>query len=106
GNGTDGNGQHTFQDVKSRLHRMLINRMDLSKLAALTPEQVNAEVSRLAESVLTQEALPLSSADRDRLVSEVQHELFGLGPLEPLLKDSSISDILVNSHTTIYIEKR
>jgi pilus assembly protein CpaF len=106
GNGADSNGQNTFQDVKSRLHRMLINRMDLSKLAALTPEQVKAEVSRLAESVLTQEALPLSSADRDRLVSEVQHELFGLGPLEPLLKDSTISDILVNSHSTIYIEKR
>jgi pilus assembly protein CpaF len=106
GNGSDANGQHTFQDVKSRLHRMLINRMDLTKLATLTPEQVNAEVSRLAESVLTQEALPLSSADRDRLVNEVQHELFGLGPLEPLLKDSAISDILVNSHSTIYIEKR
>jgi pilus assembly protein CpaF len=80
--------------------------MDLTKLATLTPEQVNAEVSRLAESVLTQEAMPLSSSDRDRLVDEVQHELFGLGPLEPLLKDSSISDILVNSHGTIYIEKK
>jgi pilus assembly protein CpaF len=85
---------------------MLINRMDLTKLATLTPEQVNAEVSRLAESVLAQEAMPLSSSDRDRLVDEVQHELFGLGPLEPLLKDSSISDILVNSHGTIYIEKK
>jgi pilus assembly protein CpaF len=106
GSGADGNGQHTFQDVKSRLHRMLINRMDLTKLATLTPEQVNAEVSRLAESVLAQEAMPLSSSDRDRLVDEVQHELFGLGPLEPLLKDSSISDILVNSHGTIYIEKK
>lgn len=106
GNGADGNGQQTFQDVKSRLHRMLINRMDLTKLATLTPEQVNAEVSRLAESVLAQEASPLSSSDRDRLVNEVQHELFGLGPLEPLLKDSAISDILVNAHGTIYIEKR
>src|SRR6185295_5786895 len=106
GNGNGADGQHTFQDVKSRLHRMLINRMDLSKLAALTPEQVNAEVSRLAESVLAQEAVPLSASDRDRLVDEVQHELFGLGPLEPLLKDPTISDILVNSHGTIYIEKR
>ena len=105
GNGGEG-GQHTFQDVKSRLHRMLINRMDLTKLATLTPEQVNAEVSRLAESVLAQEAMPLSTADRDRLVNEVQHELFGLGPLEPLLKDPTISDILVNSHATIYIERK
>jgi pilus assembly protein CpaF len=80
--------------------------MDLTKLATLTPEQVNAEVSRLAESVLAQEAMPLSSSERDRLVNDVQHELFGLGPLEPLLADSTISDILVNSHGTIYVERR
>ncbi len=92
--------------MKSRLHRALINRMDLTKLAALSQEQVHAEVSRLAESVLAQEAMPLSTADRDRLVNDVQHELFGLGPLEPLLKDPTISDILVNSHGTIYVERR
>jgi len=80
--------------------------MDLTKLAALTPEQVHAEVSRLAESVLVQEGMPLSAAERERLVNDVQHELFGLGPLEPLLADPTISDILVNSHDTIYIERR
>ncbi|MGH9880609.1 MAG: CpaF family protein, partial [Pyrinomonadaceae bacterium] len=106
GNGSDNNGQHSFQEMKSRLHRALINRMDLTKLAALTQEQVHAEVSRLAESVLAQEAMPLSSADRDRLVNDVQHELFGLGPLEPLLADPTISDILVNSYRTIYVERR
>jgi pilus assembly protein CpaF len=79
--------------------------MDLTKLAALTQEQVHAEVSRLAESVLAQEAMPLSTSERDRLVNDVQHELFGLGPLEPLLADSTISDILVNSHGTIYVER-
>jgi len=105
-NGADGNGQQTFQEMKSRLHRALINRMDLTKLTSLSPEQLNAEVSRLAESVLVQEAMPISAAERDRLVNEVQHELFGLGPLEPLLKDSTISDILVNSYRTIYIERR
>lgn len=103
GNGSDNN---SFQEMKSRLHRTLINRMDLSKLATLTPEQVNAEVSRLAESVLAQEAMPLSSVERDRLVNDVQHELFGLGPLEPLLADPTISDILVNSHGKIYVERR
>ena len=102
----DGSGQHSFQEMKSRLHRTLINRMDLTKLQTLTPEQVHAEVSRLAESVLAQEAMPLSVSERDRLVNDVQHELFGLGPLEPLLKDPTISDILVNSHNTIYIERR
>ena len=95
-----------FQEMKARLHRALINRMDLAKLATLGPEQANAEVSRLAESVLAQEGLPLSSSERERLVNDVQHELFGLGPLEPLLADPTISDILVNSHSTIYIERR
>ena len=102
----DGSGQHSFQEMKSRLHRTLINRMDLTKLSSLTPEQVHAEVSRLAEAVLAQEAMPLSTSERERLVNDVQHELFGLGPLEPLLKDPTISDILVNSHDTIYIERR
>src|SRR5690349_4468613 len=106
GNVADGNGQHSFQEMKARLHRTLINRMDLTKLSSLTQEQVHAEVSRLAESVLAQEAMPLSAAERDRLVNDVQHELFGLGPLEPLLADPTISDILVNAHDTIYIERR
>lgn len=108
--GFSGNGveqaPHSFQEIKSRLHRSLINRMDLTKLSSLTPEQVHAEVSRLAEIVLAQEAMPLSAAERERLVNDVQHELFGLGPLEPLLADSTISDILVNSHNTVYIERR
>ncbi len=102
----DGSGQHSFQEMKSRLHRTLINRMDLTKLAALTPEQVHAEVSRLAETVLAQEGTPLSSGERERLVNDVQHELFGLGPLEPLVADPTVSDILVNSHKTIYVERR
>ena len=103
---SDGSGQHSFQEMKARLHRTLINRMDLTKLSTLTQEQVHAEVSRLAESVLAQEAMPLSVSERERLVNDVQHELFGLGPLEPLLADPTISDILVNSHDTIYIERR
>jgi pilus assembly protein CpaF len=106
GNGFDGTGQNSFQEMKARLHRTLINRMDLTKLSTLTQEQVHAEVSRLAESVLAQEAMPLSAAEREKLVNDVQHELFGLGPLEPLLADTTISDILVNRHNTIYIERR
>ena len=103
---SDGTGQHSFQEMKARLHRTLINRMDLTKLSNLSADQVHAEVSRLAEIVLAQEAMPLSASERERLVNDVQHELFGLGPLEPLLKDPTISDILVNSHDTIYIERR
>jgi pilus assembly protein CpaF len=106
GNGSDNSGQHTFQEMKSRLHRALINKMDLTKLSSLTPEQVRDEVSKLAESMLAQEVTPLSTSERERLVNEVQHELFGLGPLEPLLADTTISDILVNSYGKIYIERR
>jgi pilus assembly protein CpaF len=102
----DGSGQNSFQEMKSRLHRTLINRMDLTKLSSLSPDQVHAEVMRLAETVLAQEAMPLSASERERLVNDVQHELFGLGPLEPLLADPTISDILVNSARTIYIERR
>ena len=105
-NNTTEHAPHSFQEIKSRLHRSLINRMDLTKLASLTQEQAHAEVTRLAESVLAQDSMPLSVAERERLVNDVQHELFGLGPLEPLLADSTISDILVNSHGTIYIERR
>ena len=63
-------------------------------------------MARLAEGLLQAENLPLSTAERDRLVGEVHHELFGLGPLEPLLADPTISDILVNSYSSIYIERR
>src|SRR5678809_1062705 len=97
--------QQGFQDMKSRLHRMLINRMDLTKLGMLEPEQLHDEVARLASSLLAQEDTPLSSVERERLIHEVRHELFGLGPLEQLLADTSISDILVNSPYNIYIER-
>ncbi len=98
--------QQGFQDMKARLHRMLINRMDLTKLGMLEPEQLHDEVARLAGSLLAQEETPLSAIERERLIHEVRHELFGLGPLEQLLADSSISDILVNSPYNIYIERR
>lgn len=101
-----GYGNQTFQEIKSRLHRAIISRIDLTKLNTLAPDRVHAEVSRLAEDLLLAENLPLSTVERDRLVGEVQHELFGLGPLEPLLADPSISDILVNSFSSIYIERR
>ena len=80
--------------------------MNITKLGALSPEQAIAEVSRLAESVLAQETMPLSAADRERLVNDVQRELLELGQLETLLADSTISDILVNAHGKIYIERR
>ena len=99
-------GNQGFQEMKAGLHRTIIARLDLAKLSLLPADRVHAEVSRLAESLLMAENVPLSTAERDRLVNEVQHELFGLGPLEPLLADPTVSDILVNSYSNIYIERR
>ena len=98
--------QEGMQEMKARLHRSIINRMDLTKLGQLNPEQVHAEVGRLVKDILVTEEAPLSSVERERLVDELHHELFGLGPLETLLSDPTISDILVNSPTNIYIERR
>jgi pilus assembly protein CpaF len=97
--------QQSFQDMKARLHRLLINRMDLTKMRMLEPEQLHDEVARLAASLLSQEETPLSTIERERLIHEVRHELFGLGPLEQLLADTTISDILVNSPYNVYIER-
>lgn len=98
-------GNQSFQEMKAHLHRAIIARLDLAKLSVLPADRVHGEVSRLAESLLLAENVPLSTIERDRLVSEVHHELFGLGPLEPLLNDPGISDILVNSYANIYIER-
>lgn len=116
---TNGNGQPTrltgeangassqphYQEMKARLHRMLIDRLDLTKLNLLTPQQALPEVARLAKELLASEEMPLSNSEREQLVEEVRHELFGLGPLEPLLSDQTISDILVNSPYKVYIER-
>src|ERR671924_1034426 len=99
--GSDG----VLQDLRLRIHRKLIDTLDLSKLSNLEIERVRVEIRRILEDMVMSEAIPLSRADRDRLVMEVQHEVFGLGPLETLMKDPEISDILVNTHNQIYVER-
>src|SRR5687768_12896963 len=99
-------GGNVYQEMKARLHRAIINRMDLTKLGQLDPEQLHAEVSRLVEDLIAAENAPLSAGERERLIGEVRHELFGLGPLEPLLADPEVCDILVNSPKKVYIERR
>src|SRR6476659_8245738 len=94
-----------LQDLRLRIHRRLIDTLDLSKLSNLEMERVRVEIRRILEDMVMAGAIPLSRADRDRLVMEVQHEVFGLGPLETLLKDPEISDILVNSSSQIYVER-
>jgi pilus assembly protein CpaF len=105
---TSGHGavnEQFFQDLKLRIHRKLIDTLDLSKLSSLEVEMVKVEIRRILEEMVMAESLPLSRADRELLVTEVQHEAFGLGPLESLMKDPEISDILVNNHRLVYVER-
>jgi pilus assembly protein CpaF len=94
-----------FQDLKIRIHRKLIDTIDLSKLSTMEMEMVKVEIRRILEELVMAESLPLSRVDRERLVTEVQHEVFGLGPLETLMKDPEITDILVNTHSLVYVER-
>jgi pilus assembly protein CpaF len=100
-----GNSEAILQDLRLRIHRRLIDTLDLTKLSNLEMERVRVEIRRILEDMVAAEAIPVSRADRDRLVMEVQHEVFGLGPLETLMKDPVISDILVNSSSQIYVER-
>ena len=94
-----------LQDLRLRIHRKLIDTLDLSKLSNLEMERVKVEIRRVLEDLVMAEAIPLSRTDRDRLVMEVQHEVFGLGPLEILMKDPEVSDILVNTSNYVFVER-
>ena len=99
------NQDHFFQELKLRIHRKLIDAIDLTKLSTLEVELVKIEIRRILGELVMAEQLPLSRADRERLVTDVQHEAFGLGPLESLMKDPDISDILVNNHSSVFVER-
>src|SRR3990172_1477397 len=93
-------------ELKSRIHRQLIERIDLSKLDSLPPESVQQQIRRLLEDLLAGEETPLSRQEREQLVIDVQHETFGLGPIEPLMMDPTVSDILVNGPYNVYVVRR
>jgi len=94
-----------YQEMKAQIHSQLINDIDLSMLDDLGPEELSSELRRLIEHLAETNRLPLNRIERERLVQEVIDEITGLGPLEPLLADSSISDILVNGHDVVFIER-
>src|SRR5579859_160084 len=94
-----------YQQVKADLHRKILDRLDLEKLGRTPSDAARDEVLLLIRSVVNSEAVPLSFAERERLAREILDEIFGLGPLEQLLKDTNISDILVNRYDRVYIEK-
>ena len=97
--------RNEYQRVKTKLHRKVLGRLDLQKLASTSSSTARDEVLLLIRSMIAAEAVPLSAAERERLAQEIRDEIFGLGPLEPLLKDSTISDILVNGYNKVYIER-
>jgi len=98
-------GSHPYQELKSTIHRRLIDRLDLSTVADLTPEQLSGIIKTVVENMIAQEGIPLSRPERDRLVVEIQNETMGLGPLEPLLSDTEISDIMVNGPNGVFVER-
>ena len=98
-------GMRAYQELKSSIHRKLIGRLDLSTVAEIPPEQLSGIIKTVIESLITAEGIPLTRSERERLVLEIQHETLGFGPLEPLLQDPEISDIMVNGPDQVYIEK-
>jgi pilus assembly protein CpaF len=94
-----------YQQVKSDLHRKILDRLNLEKLGRTPSDTAREEVLILIRNSVNSEAVPLSFTERERLAREILDEIFGLGPLEPLLKDPTVSDILVNRHDRVYIER-
>jgi len=94
-----------YQRVKADLHRKILDRLDLEKLGRTPNDTAREEVLVVIRNSVNAEVVPLSFAERERLSREILDEIFGLGPLEPLLKDHTISDILVNRFDKVYIER-
>jgi pilus assembly protein CpaF len=101
---------HTSQPdlgkVKAAIHRRLIQKLNLDHITQLNRDAVRAEVTQIVESLTSAEITPMTLQERERLSQEILDEVFGLGPLEPLLKDPTISDILVNTHKDVYVERK
>ncbi|MEJ5368945.1 MAG: CpaF family protein [Bryobacteraceae bacterium] len=95
-----------LQELKFKLHKELIGRINLEALSTLPEPQVRAEIRQAVEKLVDEQDVPLTMQDRERVCSEVLDEVFGLGPLEPLLEDHTISDILVTTPRLVYVERQ
>ena len=95
-----------YQELKFTLHRKLVDKINLETLAAIDNQRVRSEVRQALIALIDSEPTLLSSLEKQQICDEVLDEVFGLGPLEPLLQDPSISDILVNTHKQVYIERK
>jgi pilus assembly protein CpaF len=95
-----------YTSVKTAIHRKLIQKLNLDKLTEANREDVRREVGQILEQLVVGESTPMNLQERERLAQEVLDEVFGLGPLEPLLADPTVSDILVNGHRRVYVERK
>jgi pilus assembly protein CpaF len=98
-------GSNGYRTIKTTLHKKILEEIDLENLHRVDEETVRRETRRLIRSTLDREKTPLTHAEREQISDEILDELFGLGPLEPLLADGTISDILVNGSNMVYIER-
>src|SRR5438094_2713770 len=94
-----------YQDLKSAVHRELLNKVDLERVATVRDERTRAQALAVIQNLVADLQTPMSGRERERLSLEVLDEVFGLGPLEPLLQDPTINDILVNGHKQVYVER-
>ncbi|MFY9556138.1 MAG: CpaF family protein [Blastocatellia bacterium] len=94
-----------YRELKTRLHTKILDEVDLESLNRLTDEVAREHVTQLLRDMLQREKTPLALAERQKLVAEILDELFGLGPLQPLLDDHTVADILVNGASTVYVER-
>jgi pilus assembly protein CpaF len=102
----DRQNRRGLSDLKFKIHQMLLDRVDLGRLQRLESDQVVEELRMVVEQILNEENVSISDNERRTLIREIRHEMLGLGPLEPLLADPTISDILVNTHRQIFVERR
>src|SRR5438874_7807304 len=100
-----GSGADRWFEFKTQVHQKLVNSLTPDQLKNLTKDSVRGEVASVVERLIVDEQLPMTVSERERLVEEILDEVFGLGPLEPLLKDPSISDIMVNGFDNVYLER-
>src|SRR3972149_4526215 len=98
--------ENVYQEIKAKTHYKLLDMIELKRLEQMLDGQRVAELPRLIEQILQAEPTPLNLVERQRIITEVQHEMLGLGHLEPLLQDPTVSDILVNNYHTVFIERR
>ena len=100
-----GIGALNLGPLKERLHRQVIDSLDLSVVAKLDNDLLKIELTKLVQEMLEKESVPLSMKERESLISDIEHEVMGLGPLEPLVQDQTVNDILVNRADQIYVER-